>query len=99
MLEYKDRHDLPVEYMDVHPFEGRMGTGSPGDITATPQLEELEPPPAPAEEMPDEGTPVDDTPVEDTGAGQQGANEPEFEVTIKGADRLDSPALPDLPDE
>jgi general secretion pathway protein D len=99
MLEYKDRHDLPVEYMDVHPFEGRMGTGSPGNITATPQLEELEPPPAPAEEMPDEGTPVDDTPVEDAGTGQQGANEPEYEVTIKGADRLDSPALPDLPDE
>jgi general secretion pathway protein D len=95
MLEYKDRHDLPVEYMDVRPFEGRSGTGRPGDSMATPQLEELEPPPA--EKMPDEGTPVDDTPLED--AGQQGANEPTYEVTIKGADRLDSPALPDLPDE
>jgi hypothetical protein len=62
---------------------------------ATPQLEELEP--LPAEKMPDEGTPVDDTPLED--AGRQGANEPTYEVTIKGADRLDSPALPDLPDE
>ena len=95
MLEYKDRHDLPVEYMDVRPFEGRSGAGRPGDSMATPQLEELEPPPA--EKMPDEGTPVDDTPLED--AGQQGANEPTYEVTIKGADRLDSPALPDLPDE
>ena len=90
MLEYKDRHDLPVEYMDVRPFEGRSGVGRTGDSTATPQLEELEPPPA--EEMP-----VDDTSLED--AGQQGANEPKYEVTIKGADRLDSPALPDLPYE
>ena len=95
MLEYKDRHDLPVEYMDVRPFEGRSGAGRPGDSMATPQLEELEP--LPAEETPDEGTPVDDTPLE--GAGQQGANETTYEVTIKGADRIDSPALPDLPDE
>jgi len=47
--------------------------------------------------MPGEETPADDTLQED--AGQQGANEAKYEVTIKGADRLDSPALPDLSDE
>ncbi len=95
MLEYKDRHDLPVEYMDVRPFEGRSGAGVPGDSMARPQLEELEPPPV--EEMSDEGTPVDDMPPEET--SRQEANEPKYEVTIKGAERLDSPALPDLPNE
>ena len=95
MIEYKDRHDLPVEYMDVRPFEGRSGMGMPGDMTATPQLEELQPPPV--EEGPDDGAPVDDAPLEKT--SQPEANEPKYEVTIKGADRIDSPALPDLPNE
>lgn len=95
MLEYKDRHELPVEYMDVRPFEGRSGAGTPGNITATPQLEDLAPPPV--EEMPDQGTPVDELPLEETSRPE--ANEPKYEITIKGAERIDSPALPDLPDE
>jgi general secretion pathway protein D len=95
MIEYKDRHDLPVEYMDVRPFEGRSGAGSPVGIPATPQLEELEP--TPAEEMPDEGTASEETSLED--AGQQGVSEPKYEVTIKGAERLDNPTLPALPDD
>jgi len=97
MIEYKDRHDLPVEYMDVRPFEGRSGTGRPGDITATPQLEELESEPPAVEEMSDEATPVEEVPSED--ASQQETNEPKYEVTIKGAERIDSPALPVLPEE
>jgi hypothetical protein len=112
MIEYKDRHDLPVEYMDVRPFEGRSGVGRPGDSTATPQLEEFEPQleeleeleplleglkPQPATGMPDEGTPVDDTSLENT--SQREADVPEYRVTVKGAERLDSPPLPDLPDE
>jgi len=102
MIEYKDRHDLPVEYMDVRPFEGKTGAGAPGDITATPQLEEFEPQleefePEPAEEVPEEAGPEGGTPPES--AVQQGANEPKYEVTIRGAERLDSPALPNLPDE
>ena len=56
---------------------------------------QLEPPPV--EEIPDEGTPVDDVPLEET--SQTEADAPEYKVTIKGAERLDSPALPDLPDE
>jgi general secretion pathway protein D len=100
MIEYKDRHELPVEYMDVRPFEGRSGIGVHGDITATPQLEELAPEPVEegaGEETTDEQTTPDEASAEDT--GQQEAYEPKYEVTIKGADRLDSPDLPDLPNE
>ena len=53
--------------------------------------------PVPADEVPDEGAPADNTPLENT--SQQEEEVPKYEVTIKGAERLDSPALPDLPDE
>jgi hypothetical protein len=95
MIEYKDRHDLPVEYMDVRPFEGRSGAGTPGAAEAKPQLEVYEP--EPAESTPEEGTPADSTSQESMSLPEEQV--PKYEVTIKGADRLDSPALPDLPDE
>jgi hypothetical protein len=102
MIEYKDRHDLPVEYMDVRPFEGRSGAGTPGDVTAKPQLEEFEPQleefePEQAEEVPQEATPEGDASRESMSLPEEQV--PKYEVTIRGADRLDSPALPDLADE
>jgi general secretion pathway protein D len=100
MLEYKDRHDLPVEYMDVRPFEKRSPL--PGAEHAEPQLGEPEAK-AP-EDVPEGEVPVEELPTPPPAppgeAGlEQGAAEPTYEITIKGADRLDSPALPDLPDE
>jgi general secretion pathway protein D len=95
MLEYKDRHDLPVEYMDVRPFQGKSGAGKQGDITATPQLEETEP--QPAEETPAEGRPVENTPPEST--LQQEEDALKYQIKIHEDDQIDSPALPDLPDE
>jgi general secretion pathway protein D len=110
MLEYKDRHELPVEYLDVRPFErraplpGAESTRRPpeepeqADVSdeeasaGDPAAEEI-----PGEEIAEEEIPGEEMPGEDL--GQQEASEPKYEVTIRGAERLDSPDLPDLPEE
>ncbi len=124
MLEYKERHDLPVEYMDVRPFERRAPL--PGAQKKQPGAQQPAPP-ATKQGGPEEGTPAGSTaPAEVSpgstapgevspgstapgevspgstspgGVSMRQPSEPKYEVTIKGAERLDSPALPDLPEE
>ena len=91
MLEYGDRHDLrvPVEYMDLGPFRGWSDQGLPGGKTEGPPLKD--PQPEPAKDRSDEIPPVTDT--------RRESEQPKYEITIKGAERLDSPELPELPAE
>jgi general secretion pathway protein D len=87
MLEYEKVNKIPRQYLDIDPFERRKSV--PGDEPPQPQLEEpdSEPPEGVSDEVP---------PVNDTG---QEATEPKYDVTIKGAERLDNPTLPVLPDD
>jgi general secretion pathway protein D len=87
MLEYEKVNKIPRENMDVRPFEGKMMPPS-GEGTLKPQLEQPEAPP-PQESKSDAVAPEGDT--------TQRGTEPEYEVKVKGAERLDEPSLPDLP--
>jgi general secretion pathway protein D len=99
MIEYKDRHNLPVEYMDVRPFEKR----APLPGTERPETELGQPESRAPENVPEgdiqveEAPPPPPAPPGEASLGEE-TPEPEYEVTIKGAERLDSPALPDLPE-
>ncbi len=111
MLEYKDRHKIPTQYLDVHPFENRSGL--PSERTEQPQPEENpgtsppggtasdtgEPPRVESPPPPPAGGAASHTGASVEKAPPEKAAEPKYTVTIKGAERLDTPALPDLPDE
>jgi type II secretory pathway component GspD/PulD (secretin) len=87
MLEYEKVNKIPRQYLDINPFERRKGI--PGDELAQPQLEELDS--QPLEGASDQVPPVNDT--------SQQATEPKYDVTIKGAERLDDPSLPVMQDD
>ena len=111
MLEYEKVNKIPSKYRDIHPFKGKSSDRS-GVAPARPQLEELNLPPAeappsgmtpPAEEAPPSGmTPPAEAPPSDAAPGGEKSREKtesEYEITIKGAQRIDEPDLPDLPEE
>ncbi len=82
MLEYKDRHNLPVKYLDVRPFEKKKP---------------LHPPASTAPNADASGKPGDAGGAAEGGASAGGpttAERPKYKVTIKGAERLDTPELP-----
>ena len=83
MLEYERLNKIPRQYLDINPFATR--TGIPGDEPAQPQLEELD-------SQPQEGVSEEPPPVDDT---SEQATDPKYDVTIKGAERLDDPTLPE----
>jgi general secretion pathway protein D len=87
MLEYEKTNRIPRQYLDINPFKER--TSVPGDELPGPQLEELDSQPQVG--MPDESPPVNEQ--------QQKAAEPKYDVTIKGAERLDDPTLPVVPED
>jgi len=94
MLEYEKVNKIPRQYLDINPFERRQSV--PGDEPAEPQLEEAEPQLEEPDSQPPEGVSVEVPPVNDT---SQEASEPKYDVTIKGAERLDDPTLPVVPDD
>ena len=91
---FKDRTGMPgdelprpqLEELDSRPPEDASGEAPPEEEGASPQGEDTGGS-APAAGMPEEAASVEDTGEQET--------EPKYDVTIKGAERLDNPDLPD----
>jgi hypothetical protein len=79
-----------LEELDAPPPEDASGEVAPAEEPSSTQGEDA------STQAPEAGAPQEAASAEGT---RQESEEPKYNVTIKGAERLDNPPLPDVPDE